>query len=114
MPQVQLQDGIQVPSNRPHKKNAHSWDWSEHVYGWLLQRKTQNISEPSPIQTAPTGAKVTCPDYNKLFGAVRNMKKHWKAKHKSNNTSQSNETIRDTNLNPDNMDIDNIQFEICA
>ena len=36
------------------------------------------------------------------------MKKHWKAKHKINNTSRnSNETIQDTNLNPDDMDIDN-------
>ena len=77
---MQLQDGIRVLSYRPRMKNAHSWDWSEHVYGWSLQIKTQNISEPSPIQTAPTGAKVTCPDYNKLFGAVRNMKKALESK----------------------------------
>ena len=100
MPQVQLQDGIQVPSNRPHKKNAHSWDWSEHVYGWLLQRKTQNISEPSPIQTAPAGA---CKGDLSGAGLQQIV-----------SSQNSKETIQDTNLNPDDLDIDNIQFEICA
>ena len=100
MPQVQLQDGIRVLSYRPHMKNAHSWDWSEHVYGWLLQRKTQNISEPSPIQTAPTGA---CKGDLSGAGLQQIV-----------SSQNSNETIQDTNLNPDDLDIDNIQFEICA
>ena len=97
---MQLQDGIRVLSYRPRMKNAHSWDWSEHVYGWSLQIKTQNISEPSPIQTAPTGA---CKGDLSGAGLQQIV-----------SSQNSNETIQDTNLNPDDLDIDNIQFEICA
>ena len=44
------------------------------------------------------------------------MKRHLKRKHKaveSNTTGNSNESNNDENLNPDDVDIDNIPFEIC-
>ena len=61
---------------------------------------TQNISEPSPIQTAPAGA---CKGDLSGAGLQQIV-----------SSQNSKETIQDTNLNPDDLDIDNIQFEICA
>ena len=59
---------------------------------------------------------VKCPECNEVFSAKRNMKRHLKRKHKAveyNTTGNSNESNNDENLNPDDVDIDNVPFEIC-
>ena len=60
-------------------------------------------------------ANVNCPECNQLFSAKRNLKRHIRTKHKTveaNISRNSNESNPDENLNPDDIDIHNVPFQM--
>ena len=74
------------------------------------------FSTTTSTKSSNNHENVKCPECNEVFSAKRNMKRHLKREHKaveSNTTENSNESNNEENLNPDDVDIDNVPFEIC-
>ena len=105
---------------KDHKRKMHKTDerpglWMCFV-GACQQKPRSFLNHHQHKKHQQDHENVKCPECNEVFSAKRNMKRHLKRKHKaveSNTTENSNESNNDENLNPDDVDIDNVPFEIC-
>lgn len=101
---------------RMHKSDEGTGLWMCFV-GSCREKPRSFLNNHQRLKHQQDHENVKCLECNQVFSAKRNMKRHVKRKHKAveaNVTRNSNESKHDENFNPEDVDIENVPFEICS